>query len=142
MPDPAVCLEIVHTEVKIGDTLCVLPLIMQLAGIAGAHVHVTGAFAEPVKALTGRLPIRFGAPDGEVLDIRVDVGRAYSQGQSLNLHMAASFCRLGCVPVPALPFALDLVDHSGWVAAGIVLSPFSGSRNPGTRRGRWRAGWS
>lgn len=135
MPDPAVCLEIVHTEVKIGDTLCVLPLIMQLAGISGGDVHVTGAFAAPVKALTSRLPIRFGKPAGETIDIQVEVARAYAQGQSLNLHMAASFCRLGCVPVPALPFALDLVTTPAGLPPGIVLSPFSGSKNP------WYKAW-
>jgi hypothetical protein len=135
MPDPAVCVEIVHNEVKIGDSLCTLPLIMQLARISGADVHVTGAFADSVKALTGRLPIRFDVPEGEPITVRADVARAYAEGQVRNLHMAASFCRLGCVPVPALPFALDLTTAPAGLPPGIVLSPFSGSRNP------WYKAW-
>ncbi len=131
MSDGPICVDIVHSEGKIGDTLCVVPLILQLAELAGTEVHVIGAFAEPVKALTQRLPIRFGVPDGEdAINIRLDVSRAYAQGRLLNLHMVASLCRIASVPVPRLPVALDLVTVSVVLPPGIVLSPFSGSPDP------------
>jgi hypothetical protein len=136
MDDLAVCVEIIHTEVKIGDTLCVLPLITQLAGILATDVHVTGAFAEPVKPLSQHLPIRFATPDAEtVVGVRVEIEAAYQQGLALNQHMAASICRLARVPVPELPITLDLAATPVGLPPGIVLSPFSGSKNP------WYKAW-
>jgi hypothetical protein len=131
MADLAVCVDIVHTEVKIGDTLCVLPLITQLAGIFATDVHVTGAFAEPVKPLSRHLPICFGMPEAEtVVGVRVEIATAYQQGIQLNQHMAVSICRLAQLPIPALPITLDLAADPGGLPPGIVLSPFSGSKNP------------
>jgi hypothetical protein len=131
MADLAVCVDIIHTEVKIGDTLCVLPLITQLAGIFATDVHVTGTFAEPVKALSQHLPICFAAPDAEtVVGVRVEIATAYEQGRALNQHMAASICRLARLPIPELPITLDLAATPAGLPPGIVLSPFSGSKNP------------
>ena len=136
MDDLAVHVDIVHTEVKIGDTLCVLPLIAQLARIFAIDVHVTGAFADPVKPLARRLPIRFARPEAEtVVAVRVEIATAYQQGIQLNQHMAASICRLARVLVPELPITLDLATDPVGLPPGIVLSPFSGSKNP------WYKAW-
>jgi hypothetical protein len=136
MPEPAACVEIVHSEVKIGDTLCVLPLVMQLASLSGMDVHVTGAFAGAVKPLVPRLPIRFDASDdAAALGFRVDIQAAYDQGRVRNQHMAESISRLACLPVPALPVTLDLAAVPTGLPPGIVLAPFSGSRNP------WYKAW-
>ena len=131
MSEGVVLVDIVHPETKIGDTLCVLPLIVQLAESCATEVHVRGAFAEPVKALVGRLPICFDPPEEEpVIDIRVEIQKAYEQGRARDQHMAVSICRLAGMRLPLLPVTLDLAVCSLGLPPGIVLSPFSGSKNP------------
>ncbi|HEX2940541.1 MAG TPA: hypothetical protein VHO91_05805 [Rhodopila sp.] len=136
MSDLSVCVDIAHTEAKLGDTLCVVPLIIQLAGEYATTVHVTGAVAKTVKPLLCRLPIWFAACNG-IPDARVQVNiqAAYDQGRALNQHMAASICRLAGVRQPALPLSIDLASTPVGLPPGIVLSPFSGSRNP------WYKAW-
>ena len=129
-------LHIDHRETKIGDTLCVLPLIMQMAEICATDVHVSGAFAAAVRPLVAALPIRFDALQADAaITARVDIAVAYNEGRALNQHMAASICRLAGWPLPALPISLALTAAPHDRPAGIVLSPFSGSANP------WYKAW-
>ena len=131
MPEAVVHVGISHSETKVGDTLCVLPLIVELAKRCAIKVHVSGAFAEPVKALACRLPICFDVAEGKPeIDIRVEIQTAYEQGRALDLHMAASICRLAGMRLPLLPMTLDLAASPLGLTPGIVLSPFSGSKNP------------
>lgn len=136
MSEFSVRVDIVHTETKLGDTLCVLPLIMQMADEYAMAIHVAGAFAEPAKALLSRLPIRFAACNhSSAVNVRVDIQAAYNQGRGLNQHMAASICQLAGWPLPMLPITIDLSSAPARLPSGIVISPFSGSRNP------WYKAW-
>lgn len=123
---------LVHNETKIGDTLCTLPLILQLAQIFDTVVEVQGAFSPAVRPLLAELPVCFESRPSRTpaVDVKIEIQRAYNEGHARNEHMALSMCRLAGIEAAALPIDLGLREQpSPWLEA-IVISPFSGSKNP------------
>ncbi|MDE3023133.1 MAG: hypothetical protein KGI54_15005 [Pseudomonadota bacterium] len=122
---------------RIGDTLCAIPFILDLA--KNHEVYVTGDFSSPVKDLCHGMPFVFAdvIPEIEkeyVLNCQ-DAWR-YSSNNGWKFHMAQSYFGIHGSPIPDIQ-PIQFCSHDCDLKPGLVISPFAVS--DGHHLKRWAA---
>lgn len=114
----------------IGDSLSLLPFLLELSYQNDIEICVTGVFSEAVKPLIAHLPITFSPEPCAKSDYATNVQDAFNlcHGPRRDLHMAQSYFAMNDMPVPELPIRLDLIESYQCPAPGtVIVAPFSRS---------------
>lgn len=110
----------------IGDSLCILPLALELANTFRKRVKMTGNFSGVIKPLVHGLPISF---DDAIAPGRIQINAVLSDAnefaRSNDIHITQAFFVLAKMAPPPLPITVPLHTESCGLPPGIVVCPFT-----------------
>jgi hypothetical protein len=123
-----VCLNIVADSPMIGDSLCMLPLALELAETFQKKIHIAGNYNGAIKPLVEGWPISF---DGVVapgcIQFNAGLSEANEFARANNIHLTQAFFVLAKMALPSLPITLPLHAEPCDLPPGIVICPFTAS---------------
>jgi hypothetical protein len=132
----------IKSEVKIGDSLCCMPFVIDVATRHRKPVVVCGNVSPLIAPLIRHKFVHFCLSSYVTApQYNLNVEDAFHYANINNVHMAAAHFIVQGFDPPAIPLTLELVAEPSHLPSGIVICPFTASDEGGTKLWpfeRWR----
>jgi hypothetical protein len=123
----------VKSEIKIGDSLCCMPFVVDAAARHGKPVIVCGNVSPLIAPLFRHGLIHFGFFSWLTPKYTLNVEQAFHYANANNMHIAAAHFILQGFEAPKVPLALKMIAEPVHLPGGIVICPFTASDEGGTK---------